>query len=514
MSSKWMAAVLIIFFLVSCGDSVSTKSKPKPDSDITAVTDDDSSKSDDTNVNDNETVNDNEVTSDGDSIINDDAALDEDISETCGNLSVEWPEVCDGGTIDCVDIDNTLYSGGKAKCNDYCSGWDTGTCEELKQNECTDGTRQCYGAYQYQICDDYDDDGYTEWGEAQTCSNSGTCSGNGLCSNDCYPHGSYSCYNGNVFWYDSCGTREEQKESCGTSGYTGSNYCYDDSVYRDYSTKGCDYDDCTESTEATLQEECYNGCTSGTCNAEKEDVWYDSVSGLYWQNGSFTSTSTHSTATTYCSNLSLGSYSDWRLPSIGELRSLVRGCSYSQTGGSCGVTDSCTSYTTCFTSCSACNSSSGPSDSGMYWDADLTDFGNSFWSSTVLSDYTSYRYKIDFTTAGLGYSETTASNYVRCVRGTMSGGSLTAPTGVSASDGSYDNYVYISWTAVSGATNYYIYRATSSSGTYSYVGESGGSTSYYDYPPYASTTYYYKVSAYNSTYGESVMSSYNSGSCY
>lgn len=514
MSSKWVIMAAAFIFLISCGDSVSTKGKPRPDTDNTAITDDDSSQTDDTNVNDDGTVNDNEVTNDNDSIVNDDITSDEDISETCGNSNVEWPEICDGGTIDCVNIDNTLYSGGKAKCNDNCSGWDTGTCEELKQNECTDGTRQCYGAYQYQICDDYDDDGYTEWGEAQTCSNSGTCSGNGFCSNDCYSHNYYECYNGNVYWYDSCGTREEQKESCGTSGYTGSNYCYDGDVYKDYVTKGCDYNDCTESTEATLQENCSNGCTSGTCNSIEDVSWYDSTSGLTWQNSNFSTDLAVSSASSYCSALTFDGYSDWRLPTISELRSLVKGCTNTVSGGSCGVKDTCTSYGTCFTSCSSCTSGYGSGSSGKYWDSNLTHTGTSFLSLTTLSDYPSYSWSINFLTAALVYDYSSTAKSVICVRGTMSSASLTPPTGVSASDGSYDNYVSISWTSVSGATNYYIYRSTSSSGTYSYVGASDGYNYYYDYPPYANTTYYYKVSAYNSTYGESAMSSYNSGYCY
>ncbi|HPY15789.1 MAG TPA: hypothetical protein PLI61_12915, partial [bacterium] len=63
-------------------------------------------------------------------------------------------------------------------------------------------------------------------------------------------------------------------------------------------------------------------------------------------------------------------------------------------------------------------------------------------------------------------------------------------------------------------TDYYIYRATSSTGTYSKIDSSGGYNYYYDYPPSINTSYYYKVAAYNSTYGESAMSSYNAGWCY
>jgi fibronectin type 3 domain-containing protein len=41
---------------------------------------------------------------------------------------------------------------------------------------------------------------------------------------------------------------------------------------------------------------------------------------------------------------------------------------------------------------------------------------------------------------------------------------LTAPVGVTASDGSYADKVQVSWTAVPGATSYQVYRATSAAG--------------------------------------------------
>ncbi|HOW52124.1 MAG TPA: hypothetical protein PLV42_08810 [bacterium] len=75
----------------------------------------------------------------------------------CGNAIVEGPEICDGGLINCVEIDPFVYASGKAKCNDSCDGWDTATCEELPKdgdtlpdtdavcsNDCTpQGTERC-----------------------------------------------------------------------------------------------------------------------------------------------------------------------------------------------------------------------------------------------------------------------------------------------------------------------------------------------------------------------------------
>ena len=53
---------------------------------------------------------------------------------------------------------------------------------------------------------------------------------------------------------------------------------------------------------------------------------------------------------------------------------------------------------------------------------------------------------------------------------------------------------YIKWTAVSGASKYYVYRSGSSNGTYKYVGTTTA-TNYTDNKANAGYTYYYKVKA-------------------
>lgn len=85
-----------------------------------------------------------------------------------------------------------------------------------------------------------------------------------------------------------------------------------------------------------------------------------------------------------------------------------------------------------------------------------------------------------------------------------------APTGLSAYwDGpaAYP-YVILSWSSVSSATNYSVYRATSASGYYSKIGDSSSRT-YSDNNVSIGKTYYYKVTASNSA-GTSDYSSYTS----
>lgn len=53
------------------------------------------------------------------------------------------------------------------------------------------------------------------------------------------------------------------------------------------------------------------------------DTVTDEVTGLIWQKNEVLTTTTNSAANAYCDSLSLGSYSDWRLPTSHELYSLV-----------------------------------------------------------------------------------------------------------------------------------------------------------------------------------------------
>lgn len=77
-----------------------------------------------------------------------------------------------------------------------------------------------------------------------------------------------------------------------------------------------------------------------------------------------------------------------------------------------------------------------------------------------------------------------------------SGTSNALPTPASFKAASYNyNSVKVSWAAVSGATGYQVFRATSSTGTYSYVKRTT-SLSYVNTSLTTGKTYYYKVRAY------------------
>ena len=84
------------------------------------------------------------------------------------------------------------------------------------------------------------------------------------------------------------------------------------------------------------------------------------------------------------------------------------------------------------------------------------------------------------------------------------------PSNVQASDGTYDDKVRITWNRVAGATSYEIYRAPSSGGSKSKLGEVSG-TSFDDILASPGTTYYFWAKACNSSGCSNEYSSYNTG---
>jgi len=112
----------------------------------------------------------------------------------------------------------------------------------------------------------------------------------------------------------------------------------------------------------------------------------DETTGLMWQDDADAANiaKTWSEARTYCDNKTLGGYSDWRLPTIKELTTIV---DYGR---------------------------SDPAIDSVFENVQ----SSSYWSSTTYSDYTDYAWDINFLYgyADYGYKKNNIYN-VRCVRG-------------------------------------------------------------------------------------------------
>jgi len=145
-------------------------------------------------------------------------------------------------------------------------------------------------------------------------------------------------------------------------------------------------------------------------------VWEDPLSGLMWQNASDCCYDWLA-ADDHCRNLTWGGYADWRLPSISELRSLIRGCANTMTDGLCGVTDACLEAA-CLGLCWSCAAWGGPGPYGLYWPAQLTGDCCFYWSSGAVAGADNLAYIVYYRTGQiLPWSSTVQHNInVRCVR--------------------------------------------------------------------------------------------------
>ncbi len=88
---------------------------------------------------------------------------------------------------------------------------------------------------------------------------------------------------------------------------------------------------------------------------------------------------------------------------------------------------------------------------------------------------------------------------------------LSSPA-ISSVKKSGDTALTVSWKQISGADGYYVYRATSSSGTYNQIGktDSGDNVNFTDNDRTVNKAYYYKVRAYRNVDDTEVLSSYSS----
>lgn len=216
---------------------------------------------------------------------------------------------------------------------------------------------------------------------------------------------------------------ENQNQSSGVCTY-GTYECHGEDSYF------CGYPDSSNEVMWIFAEKCNDGCNeqTGKCveNSNSENGDYEDPSdsdseseeptcevddNLTWSSKS-ENMMTWDQAVSYCENLSEEGSSDWRLPTVCELRSLIQNCPATEIDGSCTFTDNCLNVTECMnTDCIGC----GGNENGYSKFGDL--YG--FWSSSEAefsAGSTKMAFSVNFSYGSVDQNVTSLTNYVRCVR--------------------------------------------------------------------------------------------------
>ncbi len=115
-------------------------------------------------------------------------------------------------------------------------------------------------------------------------------------------------------------------------------------------------------------------CFEQACVVKPEPSWKDTDTGYTWAADEVFET--WEGGKKYCESLEIGSLKNWSLPTISELKSLVKQCS---TISQCGIVDDCTGYTSCDGGSEPCKKGCG---AGNHLPAQLGQNTQTYWSST------------------------------------------------------------------------------------------------------------------------------------
>lgn len=155
-------------------------------------------------------------------------------------------------------------------------------------------------------------------------------------------------------------------------------------------------------------------CHLGACAYPYRDDT-DTMSYLAWQNPAAPDTMSWDLAKQYCKALNLGPDldSEWRLPTVDELRSLIRGCKATESGGTCKAGKGCQEKS-CM--CEGCGDYDGDGEEGMYWPEEIAGGCCWYWTSELVEGDEELAWYVDFASGRVNYCSVLKEIRVRCVR--------------------------------------------------------------------------------------------------
>jgi len=157
----------------------------------------------------------------------------------------------------------------------------------------------------------------------------------------------------------------------------------------------------------------------------RQKMAYDPVNGLLWHRGN-SYPMTHDDAARHCEKLRIGARDGWRLPTIAELRTLVKGCVATGQAGTCQIRDACLSRQCRVDECAGCSTGAGPGDEGLYWEKGVweREYGSAqgyYWSSSAVKDSPADEvWAVSFVSGGIVAKERESGGEIRCVSGPVS----------------------------------------------------------------------------------------------
>ncbi len=143
----------------------------------------------------------------------------------------------------------------------------------------------------------------------------------------------------------------------------------------------------------------------------------DPKSRLFWQRDVANKGMIWKEADEYCSKLNYGGFHDWRLPTISELKTLIKGCKSGTK--SCKVNDKCLNLR-CMNNACSCSENGGPGEDGFYWQKKVWNYKGddigSFWSSSRRATHAFYYWGVAFNNGSVDNGHRKSEFFVRCVR--------------------------------------------------------------------------------------------------